>query len=353
MEKLVEVGARSDGKLGRVSVMAGGKLVGVGLRVNVDVLRDEQLLRLCLKFGAQALKWRRRFTGLLPEVQRRRLYEKKGFNSIFEFAYKLAGLSEKQVRGVLNLGNRFKDKLVLKGLLESGEVSVNKLARVVSIATPENEGELAEKVRILPRGALETLVRDHKMFVNGNDANGLRRGVSGERSGLGEPLFEGKSLHVQALFDEKSSSGQTLDFEVSDEVACELNHLNSLGHDVNKIILELLQKRKDEIALKKEELAQEAIEQREAKKAVLEPGVESETSRYISVKVLAVLREEYGSKCSIPSCCKPSRENHHSQRIALVGIHDPRYMAPMCKEHHQIAHMIDQKYVATSLRSRL
>lgn len=265
---------------------------------------------------------------MLPEVQRRRLYEKKGFNSIFEFAYKLAGLSEKQVRLVLNLKDRFEDKPVLKGLLESGEVSVNKLARVASIATQENEEELAEKVRILPQAALETMARDCR--------------ISQEQNDLNKPLFGDKSLRAQ-----------TLDFEISDEVVRELNQLNSLGHDPNKIILELLQKRKEDIARKKEELAQEAIEQMEAKKAALEPGVEPKTSRYISVKVLAVLREEYGSKCSIPSCCKPSQEKHHSQRIALVGIHDPRYMAPMCKEHHQLAHMIDQKYVATSLRSRL
>ncbi len=306
-----------------------GKLVGVGL------LRDEQLLNLCVKFGARALKWRRRFTGLLPEVQRRRLYEKKGFNSIFEFAYKLAGLSEKQVRVVLNLGNRFEGKPVLKGLLESGEVSVNRLARVASIATVENEEELADKVRILPRGALETLVRDYR--------------VSYEQNGSGEPLFECKPLHVQTLFDEKSQSVQALNFEISDEVVQELNHLNSLGHDVNKIILELLQKRKEEIAKKKEEIAKEAIEQREAKKAALEPGVKLKTPSYISVKVLSVLKEEYGSKCSIPSCHKSAQGTHHSQRLALAGIHDPRYMAPMCKEHHQIAHMIDQKYVEKSM----
>ena len=38
-------------------------------------------------------------------------------------------------------------------MLENGEVSINKLARVVSIATPENEEELAEKVKVLPTSA--------------------------------------------------------------------------------------------------------------------------------------------------------------------------------------------------------
>ena len=65
----------------------------------------------------------------------------------FEFAFKLCGLSDKQVRLALNLRERVEDKPALKKMLENGEVSMNKLARVVSIATPENEEELAEKVK--------------------------------------------------------------------------------------------------------------------------------------------------------------------------------------------------------------
>ncbi len=116
-------------------------------------MSDEQLLRLCEKFGKRALLWRRKFTGLLPEVNRRRLYEKRGCRSIFEFAAKLAGLSEDQVRRALNLSYEFRDKPALRQLLESGGVGLSKLARVASIATSENELELAGKVRLLPQKA--------------------------------------------------------------------------------------------------------------------------------------------------------------------------------------------------------
>jgi len=145
-------------------------------------ISDEKLLRLCDQFGKQALLWRRRFIGLLPEVDRRRLYEKRESGSgrcphycladpsgplgasIFEFAAKWAGLSEMQVRRVLHLEKRFEDKPILKNLLEQGRVSVNKLIRVASIATAENEKELAEKIKFLPQKALETLVRDERFF---------------------------------------------------------------------------------------------------------------------------------------------------------------------------------------------
>ncbi len=282
---------------------------------------DEKLLNLCEEFGKRALYWRRKFTGLLPEVARRKLYERKGFTSIFELAFKLAGLSEKQVRMALNLESRFGDKPALKSLLESGEVSVNKLARVASIATTENEEELAEKVKILPQKTLETLVRDVRI--------------------------SDKSLRAQT-----QSRIILPNFQLSDEVTEKINNLQLQGHDINQIILQMLEKRQQEIEQKKEELAQEAIARNEAKKTKLKPGEKLKTSQYMSVKVKAIIKEEHGAKCSIPGCHKPAKGNHHAQRLSLVGIHDPRYIAPMCKEHHQIAHLIDLKYASKSSKLR-
>jgi hypothetical protein len=264
-------------------------------------MTDEKLYKLCKEYGKRTLLWRRKFIGLLPEVQRRKLYEKKGFSSIYEFAAKLAGLSKEQVHLALNLERRFEDKPTLKNLLTEGKASLNKLTRVVSIATKENEEELAEKVQILSRGALETLVRDERHFQNKN--------------GLSKALFDDKDLHVQT-------------FQLSGEVVKELNTLHAQGQDVNKILLSLLQKRKQEIQEEKEKLSEE---------------VEPTSSHYISVKVRKILEEEHGQKCSIKTCFKPAREIHHSQRFSLSHSHDPLYLAPLCHEHHLIAHSIDQK----------
>ena len=114
---------------------------------SLALMRDEKLYGLCKQYGALARLWRQKFIGLLPEVNKRRLYEQKGFSSIFEFAAKLCGLSAEQVRLALNLDKRFEDKPILKEIFENGEVSINKLTRVVSIATPENEEELAKKIK--------------------------------------------------------------------------------------------------------------------------------------------------------------------------------------------------------------
>ena len=60
-------------------------------------MTDEKLYELAKLYGRNALVWRQKFMGLLPEVEKRKLYERKNFGSIFEFAYKLAGFSEQQL----------------------------------------------------------------------------------------------------------------------------------------------------------------------------------------------------------------------------------------------------------------
>ncbi|MEK7524544.1 MAG: hypothetical protein AAB588_05965 [Patescibacteria group bacterium] len=281
-------------------------------------LTNEKLYELCKKYGAAARLWRQKFIGLLPEVNRRRLYEEKGFTSIFEFAAKLCGLSAEQVRLALNLEKRFEDKPILKKMLEEGEASINKLSRIVSIATAENEEELAEKIRVLPKSALDTFVRDVK---------GVEIETAEDSDGSQEPLLEAKGLPGQ-------TSGRTQDvtiltFQIADDIAAEFNELHSKGIDVNELLRKMLERRKEEIAQAKEQIGE---------------TIEPTKSRYIPVQIKKILNEEYGEKCSITTCIKPAEETHHSQRFSLSQNHDPRFLAPLCHDHHIIAHSIDIKY---------
>jgi len=174
----------------------------------------------------------------------------------------------------------------------------------------------------------------------------MRREIENQ-NGLDKPQFGQKSVRAHktrsvsevtspAFFlgrsefqPERSESFSCISFSLSAAVIAELNRLYAQGHDVNKILENLLKQRKQEIAEEKETIAK---------------NVSITTSRYIPVKVKAILKEEFGQKCSIQTCQKPACAIHHSQRFALAHCHDPRYMAPLCKEHHQIAHAVDQRY---------
>ena len=247
-------------------------------------MNDKELLEKAIYFGKSAIEWKKKFTGLLPEIYKRKLYEKKNCGSIFEFAAKFGGLSNDQVRLALNLEEKFESMPRLHEALVTGEVSINKLARVVSIATPENDLELSEIVKNMSKAAVETFVRDEK--------------------------FTG--LHVQTL-------------TLNEEVRARLVELQSKGIDINELISAALNKREEEIA--------------EEKSQPVGPA----TSRPVPTKTEKLLTKEHGTKCSIPTCKKPSVVIHHTQTFAISHSHNPNYLAPLCKEHHEIAHAINLK----------
>lgn len=256
-------------------------------------MSDEKLYKLAQQYGENARMWRQKFVGLLPEMDRRKLWKKKNFGSIFEFAAKLGGMSNEQVRLVLNMDRDFENKPKLRDYLTSGNVSINKLARVRSVANEENEEFWAEQVKKLPKAALETLVRDEK--------NNREESLPGQ-------TFQPEELGL------------------SQEMLGELMELKEKGFDLNELLEEFLQKREEEIEREKEEMANE---------------VGQAKSTYVPVRVKRVVEKEHGHICSIDGCCKPSKELHHTQRFSLSRRHDPRYLAPLCHEHHTIAHNID------------
>ncbi len=297
---------------------------------NAFLLNDENLYNLCKTYGERARLWRQKFAGLLPEVFKRRLYEKKGFSSIFEFSKRLAGMSEEQVRLVLNLEKRFEKTPVLKSLLVDGKVSVNKLARIVSIAKPDNEIFLATQVQILSKSAVETLVRDEKFAEKSNEKNKAENVNCENRNGLQ------KSFLTQGLPGQTHESGLKLD----EDVEKELMKMQEKGIDINKFLRNALKTRKENIENEKLAIAEAQRLEQEERDLIGVPPKE-----YMSVKIKKIIHEEHGTKCSVPGCTRPAKTLHHTGRFALTKNHDPHFIAPLCEEHHEIAHKIDLKYM--------
>jgi hypothetical protein len=160
-----------------------------------------------------------------------------------------------------------------------------------------------EKATLLPNRALETLVSDEKIAAETENKNGLF-----------EPNIAEKSVHVHKLEE----------LNLAPDVLGELLELQRKGIDVNQILREFLDQRKLELAQEKE-----AFSAAPAK------------SRYIPVRIRRHIQKEYGSKCSINGCGRPAQVIHHTQRFALSASHNPKYLAPLCREHHSIAHAID------------
>jgi hypothetical protein len=331
-------------------------------------LTDEKLYSLCKTYGAQALEARRKFLGLLPEVNRRDLAEKcagqswlahRGFNSIFEFAYKMAGVSEKQVRIALNLEEKFKDKPSLYHALTTGEISVNKLARISVIATRENAAELSELAKILPQKALEVFVKEERTALANNESTHVGGRAAPAITNLNDPqkpLLDNKYLRAQ------TNENQNHPVELSNEVNKKLRELIEKGIDVNALLLDFLEKREVEIAQEKELIAKESTRRIQSRtppaldvlitpvpasshSALPRPAPQKPApSRHIPTKVIRILRREFGNKCSIPNCVRDAKTIHHTARFAVSRSHDPRFMAPLCREHHLLAHNADMRF---------
>lgn len=285
---------------------------------NLEKLTDQELFSRCEQYGGNARLWMRKFAGLIPEVARRKLHEKKGFQSIFEFAAKLGGMSKEQVQRILNLDIKFEDRLTLRAMLETGEASVHKLARVASVVTPDSEEYWANQIRCLPKSALETLVRDSRREAQPESVPG---------HGSKEKYLPRERCSRQG--HEESTADDEL--ELSAEVKKKLIELQNKGIDVNALLTEFLEQREAKIEAEKSEIA---------------AGLGTAKSRYISARIKKLLIQEYGKKCSIPTCNKLAIVIHHMQRFAMSRNHDPRYLAPLCKDHHTIAHNIDRKFIA-------
>ncbi len=286
-------------------------------------LTDEKILELCIHYGKLALHYRRRFIGLLPEVNRRQLFRKKGFNSIFEFAFKLAGLSEAQVKLAISLDKNFEDKPLLHKALTSGKTSINKLVRIASVATVENQEFLAHQAELLPNRALETLVQDIKV----DSENSLHVQKNRKQDGL----FQTKNdSNIPAFFPRLQN------LKLSNEVIAKLSELKNRGLDINKIILNFLKQREQKIENEKAEISAQTLT---TENFAVAPA--KNPSRYITAQTKKLLREIHGTKCAIANCKKTAKEIHHTTRFALSQAHNPHYLAPLCHEHHLIAHTID------------
>lgn len=331
---------------------------------------DLELYQMCQKYGAAVLEARRKFLGLLPEVSRRDLWRSKGFCSIFHFAAKLAGVSEEQVRLTLNLGRRFGDKPLLHKALTKGEISINKLAKVASIVTLENQAEILRLSANFSTRALETYVRDWKiekagltadpMLVAGRDVLSVKPEVVANRGVTAVALAQ-ESLHVNSKIPlflgkaseqvlERAGKNEAVQVELEARTLQRLKDLQNKGIDIDEIINQALDQREAQIAAEKEKLGEEQERKAELRAEYEQRviGPVSKAGRYIPVKIKRVLTKEHGGKCSVATCQRVSATIHHTLRFAMGGNHDPRFLTPLCREHHEIAHKIDLDYLEKS-----
>lgn len=255
-------------------------------------MTDKELWTLGLTYGANARNWKKKFVALLPEIARRGLYKAHGFASIFEYAAKVGGVGRKTVEYVFQVQKHIEDKPALKEVLQ--KVGVHKMRTIATMATKENQKDLAEKVQTMSKPALELYAREQKA-----------------------PKIEippGGKMKI-------------LSFHVDEAVELELRKLKEKGETFNDVMKKLIA------------LVPKQIEPKPRK-------VKLSKSRPAPAQKKREALSRTNGKCSIPGCNKPAEEIHHEKPWAIFKSH--KNLEPLCKPHHELAHqsnsIIDQKF---------
>jgi len=249
-------------------------------------MTDKEFYEKCIEAGKHARKWKNRFVAMLPEVARRGLHRKHGFATIVEFAAKVGGVGKSTVDAIFRVEKYVADKPVLKELI--AEVGVAKVRVVASIATPENQRELAKKVKTMSKAALEMYAR-------------MKR----------EP-----EKSIPGLRRTNVSFG--LDEEVEFKLRKFKNDMGGENVEWNDVIKALLAG----VKVKKKKM-------REVKPA-------TKITRHVPEKI----KQELSEKCQFPGCNKPAEVVHHPHRFSLRANHDN--LKPLCKAHHELVHNGDE-----------
>lgn len=269
-----------------------------------DEMNVQKIHQNFMLYGANAKEWMRKCVLLLPEIEKHRIWEKKGFSCIYEYAAKLAGMSRNTVDDALRILKKIEDKPALKQVVE--EKGLNAVRPVITIATPETEGFWAEKAMAMSKNTLEIYVKEIRPRTAKNARNSHQQAIEDQAL---DNLQQGKA----------SAQKKTVIMELDTDIAEQLQKLKGSG-DWNVLMKELLQARKAQM---------------EAQKPM---PVETE-SRHIPAKIKKYVTARTNNTCSFPRCTRQAKILHHTQRYALEHIHDPDRLEPLCKAHERLVHL--------------
>lgn len=317
-------------------------------------LSDSELFNLCCEYGSESKKWMRKFSVLLPEVLKRDLYRKKGFCSVYEFAAKVAGMNRDTVDRVLKLNSELGDKPVLRALIEKEGWS--KVRVVASVATKETERFWAEKVRILPKSALETYAKEvREKLVSKSEIGNMNGSANNSEITLFDCTAAGLTdVPGDGIAENWTNLSIKLDKETEFRLRLLRQKIERQKHQkitYNELLGEMLN------------MIDEIVDEKQSEKSVImdkencgvkceetdmgngtdkknKSGISRPATRHVPLAIKRKIWEKYRGHCSCPGCNKPATNIHHLRRFAtkMYNPHCFENLRPLCDNHHILEH---------------
>ncbi|MEK7528909.1 MAG: hypothetical protein AAB592_04020 [Patescibacteria group bacterium] len=295
------------------------------------------------KYGAAALKWRRRCELLLPDIYRQRIWKKKGYESIYVYAAKLAGMSQRTVDESLRIFRNIEDKKPLLNVAR--QFGLHRVRAVAAIATHENAEYFAEKARKMSKHTFETFVREYKKEILPGEENGRNEMQSNLIRNANSSPVQGADFGVATDHGAVSidiAADRGLHSAAMDASVDVLRHASASASDRPPVevtmqlpfeVFDRLQKLKGQSSWG--ELMGKLLSNNDGEK----PEIMQTEKRYIPAKIKKYVLKKYGGRCAFPGCVKTFTSLHHTQRFASERVHDPDRLVPVCDGHERLAHL--------------
>ncbi len=252
-------------------------------------------------YGRNAREWTRKCALLLPEIVRERVWEKKGFDSLYTYARVLAGMGREAVNDALRILGKVEGMSAIRQVIE--EKGINSVKPLMTILNETNQEFLAEKARVMSKNTLEMYVREWKSNADVAACSDLPR-----------------TLENVEFPEQQAIVKMTITLDLDLEVVRKLEKLKGKDGDWNTLMMELLE-------LREKILAQEKPEEKVTESRHIPAAIE----RYVIDRARGV--------CEFRACAKKYEILHHIQRFALERVHDPSRIVALCKPHERMVHL--------------
>lgn len=250
---------------------------------------------------------------ILPEIFQREIYKQYGYQTIYEYAGKLAGLSRITIDKALKLEKKLENKPFLQKVIS--ECGVHKVSLIAKLATPETDAAWADKVKNMSIASLRELSKEvHKI----------------KKSETSPELFDKLNIDfINAISITLDHESQFLFLKLKKEF-CKKKRFHMSNKEALKQMLQYLA----------QHVFQKDIQRNTHTPSKKITGDFSKNStkitRYIPIQIKRTILQKTDERCAYPGCNNPYENFHHRIPFSLSRNHDS--IIPLCKKHHEFMH---------------
>ncbi len=282
-----------------------------------------------VRLGREKYRLTNQLLLILPDIYQSGIYRKYA-SDIYKYAGRFGGISKSAVDKRLRLEKHLENKPCLRAAIE--KVGVNKVALMATLATPQADAMVADKVLNMNKSALETLSKEIRHKSDKTERalfpNDIKPCQAAPQTITIE--LDSKMTFLFLRFKKKSKSPSNKEtmkrlLEEADGRDCESGIAKKLDAGMREIRGDLRSPQAGCGPVTGDNFTTEIDHA---------PDEKTLEKRYIKA---SLKRKTFGNgQCQYPNCNKPSEHIHHKNRYSITKSHDN--LVPLCKDHHQFMH---------------